>query len=126
MAALLPRDAPCWPRMEICCSTPSAKSCSVRASEPGSKPAATSCARVTTYQPSAITEIFAAHSESRYVMETSALPGGAMGGTGAPGRHGNGSGNCDAAGSDFVSWFSSVAGEYDASPETVKSGVTGP
>src|ERR1700683_2294383 len=103
---------------------PSAKSCSVRASAAGSKPAATSCARVTTYQPSALTEIFAAGRESRYALETSAVLGSALGGTGAPGRHG--SGNCDAAGRDFVSWFSSIAGEYDAASETVESGVTGP
>src|ERR1700733_6952498 len=124
MAPSLASDEPCWPRTAIGCSTPSAKSCSVRASEPGSKPAATSCARVTTNQPSALTEIFAAGSESRYALETSALPGGALGGTGAPGRHGNASG--DAAGRDFVSWFSSIAGEYDAASEPVESGITGP
>src|ERR1700733_337477 len=117
MAPLLASDEPCWPRTAIGCSTPSAKSCSVRASEPGSKPAATSCARVTTYQPSALTDIFAAGSESRYALETSALLGGALGGTGAPGRHG--SGNGDAAGRDFVSWFSSIAGEYETASETV-------
>src|ERR1700684_540167 len=126
MAPLLASDEPCCPRIAIGCPTPSAKSCSVRASEPGSKPAATSCARVTTYQPSALTEIFAAGSESRYALETSALPGSALGGTGAPGRHGNGSGNCDAAVRDFVSWFSSIAGEYDAASEAVESAVTGP
>src|ERR1700685_3282049 len=88
MAPLLPRDAPCWPRMEIGCSTPSAKSCSVRASDPGSKPAATSCARVTTYQPSAVMEIFAAGSASREALETPATEDGADGGNGAPGRRG--------------------------------------
>src|ERR1700677_3412036 len=126
MEPLLASEEPCWPKIAIGCSTPSAKSCSVRASKPGSKPAATSCARVTTYQPSALTEIFAAGSESRYALETSALLGGALGGTGAPGRQGKASGSGDAAGRDFVSWFSSIAGEYDAASETVESGVTGP
>src|SRR5580698_5400515 len=121
MEPLRASDEPCWPRIAMGCSTPSAKSCSVRASEPGSKPAATSCARETTYQPSALTEIFAAGSESRYALETSALLGGALGGTGAPGRHGNGSGICAAAVRDFVSWFSSIAGEYDAASEAAGS-----
>src|SRR5271165_3956777 len=89
MAPLFPRYAPCWPSIAMGCSTPSAKSCSVRASEPGSKPAARSCARVTTYQRSALTEIFAAGSASRYALETSTGVEGFCGGagsTGAPGR----------------------------------------
>src|SRR5580698_6115288 len=94
MEPLRASDEPCWPRIAMGCSIPSAKSCSVRASEPGSKPAARSCARVTTYQPSELTEIFAAGSASRYALETSAADEGADGftggttGTGAPGREG--------------------------------------
>src|ERR1700735_623467 len=55
------------------CCTPSAESCNRRAS-PASKPAAASCAPVTTYQPSAWTEILAAACSSRNALVTSGVP----------------------------------------------------
>src|ERR1700747_2386133 len=124
----------CLPMIAIGCSTPSAKSCNMRVSPPKAKPAAASCARVTTYQPSALMEIFAAANPSRYALDTSDVTGlcGPRGGTGrgsgkrAPGRHGVASepGVDDA--NDRVSRLNSVACAAGAASETVESAFTGP
>src|SRR5580700_7629037 len=125
----------CLPMIAIGCSMPSAKSCNMPVSPPRAKPAAASCARVTTYQPSAFTEIFAAGNPSRYALDTSpdvtglwGPPGGTGRGKGqrAAGRHGVAiePGADDA--NDRVSRLSSAACATGAFSETVESALTGP